>query len=139
MKNQFAKFILTAGISALLGSTVAVAQNQKEVADIPFDFHTAQHTLLAGTYTVAQESTTGTFRISDAEGHSVFVGMHPGKDSDPSNPKLTFVRSGDDYVLEGVSMPGYNSGWEQSQSQIDKELSRKIGLAAMISVPLRSR
>jgi hypothetical protein len=139
MTHQFSKLILTAGFSALLGTTAALAQNQKEVADIPFTFHTAQNTLPAGKYTVAEQTSSGVFRLSDADGHSIYVAMHPGKASDPEQPKLTFVRDGEEYALEGVSMPGSDSGWEESQSAIEKALTRKLGVAAMISVPLKSR
>jgi hypothetical protein len=139
MTHQFSKLILTAGLSALLGATAAVAQNQTEVADVPFTFHAAQNTLPAGKYTVAEQTSNGIFRLRDADGHSIYVSMHPGKDSNPDQPKLTFIRDGGEYVLAGVSMPGSTAGWESSQSAIEKDLTRKLGIAAMISVPLTAR
>jgi hypothetical protein len=36
-------------------------------------------------------------------------------------------------------MPGKSVSYAVSQSTIDKNLSRKIGLAALISVPLKAR
>lgn len=139
MTQNFSKLILTAGLSALLGSTVAVAQNRTEVADVPFTFHAAQQTLMAGKYTVAEQTSSGIIRLSDADGHSIYVAMYPGKASNPAQPKLTFVRDGGEYVLEGVSMPGSTSAWQESQSAIEKELTHKLGVAALISVPLGSR
>jgi hypothetical protein len=139
MTHQFSKFILTAGLSALLGASAAVAQNRAEVADVPFTFHAAQHTFAAGQYTVAEQTASGLFRLSSADGQSVYVSMHPGKASDPEQPKLTFVRQGEEYVLAGLSMPGSIAGWEESQSAMEKDMTRKLGVAAMISVPLKSR
>jgi hypothetical protein len=139
MTHKFSKLILTAGFSALLGTSAAVAQNQTEVADVPFTFHAAQTTLQAGKYTVAEQTPSGILVLRDADGHSIFVSMRPGKDSNPEQPKLTFVHDGEDYVLEGVSMAGKTESWESSQSAIEKNLNRKLGVAAMISVPLRAR
>jgi hypothetical protein len=139
MTHQFSKLILTAGFSALLGSTAALAQNRTEVADVPFTFHAAHNTLPAGQYTVAEQGSAGLFRIVDATGHTVYLSMHPGKDSNPEQPKLTFVRTGGEYVLRGVSMPGSISAWEGFPSAVEKDQTRKLGVAAMISVPLRSR
>ena len=59
--------------------------------------------------------------------------------TDPQKPHLTFVRYGDEYVLSEISMPGKNVSYAASQSTIDKNLSHKIGLAALISVPLKGR
>jgi hypothetical protein len=137
--THFSKLMLTAGLSALLGATVAVAQNQTEVADIPFAFHAAEMTLPAGQYTVLEQSAGGLFQVRGADGRSIYVSMHPGKTSNPDEPKLTFVHDGEDYVLKGVSMNGHTEGWESSQSAIEKNLSRKLGVATMIAVPLRAR
>ncbi len=140
MTHQFSKLILTAGLSALLGSTAAVAQNRTEVADVPFTFHTAQNTFLAGKYTVAEQTSGGLFRLSDGGGHSIYFSMHPGEAANPERPNLTFVRDGGgEYALQGVSMPGSTFGWRKSRSVIEKDLSHKLGFAEMISVPLTSR
>lgn len=139
MTHRFSKLMLTAGLSALLGSTAALAQNRTAVADVPFTFHAAQQTLMAGQYTVAEQTSSGIIRLSDADGHSIYIAMYPGKASNPEQPKVTFIRDGGEYVLEGLSMPGSTSGWQQSQSAIEKELTHKLGVAAMISVPLTAR
>lgn len=139
MTHTFSKLVLTAGLSALLGSTAALAQDQRAIAEVPFTFHASQTTLAAGKYTIAEQNSAGLLRLVSAEGHSIYICMHPGKAADPDQPKLTFVHDGDDYVLEGVSLPGNNSAWESSQSSIEKSLSRKLGVAAMVSVPLVAR
>jgi len=139
MTHTFSKLVLTAGLSALLGSTAALAQNSRAIADVPFTFHASQTTLPAGKYTVAEQSSSGVLRLASADGQSIYVVMHPGKAANPDQPKLTFIREGDDYVLEGVSLPGNNAAWEASQSSMEKSLSRKLGVAAMVSVPLAAR
>lgn len=139
MTHKFSKLVLTAGISALLGTTAVVAQDHKAIADVPFTFHASQTTMPAGKYTVAEQTATGVLRLVNADGRGIYVTMHPGKAADPEQPKLTFVHQGDDYVLEGISLPGNNSAWEASQSSIEKNLSRKLGVAAMVSVPLAAR
>lgn len=66
--------------------------------------------------------------------------MTPGKAANREQPHLKFVRDrAGEYVLAGVLMPGSTSGWQKSQSAIEKDLTHKLGFAAAISLPLTSR
>jgi hypothetical protein len=139
MTRNLTHRILTAGLSALLGTVSLSAQDVREVADVPFTFQAGQQTFSAGKYEVSERNTTGLFQLAGAKGKSIFVSAPLPRTTDPQKPHLTFVRYGDEYVLSEISMPGKNISYAVSQSTIDKNLSHKIGLAALISVPLKAR
>ena len=139
MTHQLTTTLLTAGLSALLGAAALSAQDRAEVANIPFAFHAQQTALEAGKYRVQEQTSSGLFQIYAESGHSLFVTTHAVGTSDPNNPKLTFACYGGQCVLAKISMPGSDIAWGQSQSSIEKSLSHKLGVAAMISVPLKGR
>jgi hypothetical protein len=86
------------------------------------ELHSAQNTFRAGKYTVAEQSSNGLFCLRDVEGHSVYFSMTPGKAANREQPHLKFVRDrAGEYVLAGVLMPGSTSGWQKSQSAIEKD------------------
>lgn len=138
MKRQFTTIILSAGLS-LLGSLTLSAQDQTEVATIPFAFHANETVMPAGKYFFEQKTESGLFQVRSASGHSIFLSAAIGKTTDPNHPKLTFAHYGSEYVLSQISMPGNAVGYRVSSSAFDKELPRNFGLAAMISVPLAGR
>lgn len=138
MKRQFTSIIMTAGLS-LLGSLALSAQDRTEVADIPFAFHANQTTMPAGKYFIEQRNEGGLFQLRSAKGSSIFLSAPVEKRTDPARPRLTFARYGSEYLLSQISMPGNDVGYNVSKSAMDKELPRKIEVAAMISVPLRGR
>jgi len=88
---------------------------------------------------VSESDTIGLFRLTGQDGRSIFVNTPLPRTTDPQKPHVTFVRYGDEYVLSEISMPEKNVSYAASQSTIDKNLSHKIGLAALISVPLKGR
>jgi hypothetical protein len=139
MKRQFTTLVLTAGLSATLGSFSLSAQNRSEVADIPFAFQVQQKTLPAGHYLVDQRSVGGLFQLYDARGHSIFLSALQQNRAEPDKPKLTFACYGHDCVLAKVSMPGADVSYGLSQKQIEKNLPHKMGMVSMISVRLTSR
>jgi hypothetical protein len=138
MSRQFAKTILTAGLSALLGSAALSAQDRSELATIPFAFQAQQISFEAGKYRVDEGSTSGLFKISSESGRSVLMLAHPVGETNSSEPKLTFACYGRQCVLAKIEMPGSNVEWGQSPSAIEKSLSHKLGTAAMISVALKA-
>ncbi len=140
MTRLFTKTILTAGLSALLGSLTLTAQNLQLVADIPFAFHAEGRTLPAGTYQLRSATTTGVFQISDrAENVSQFVNAPIHKQTNPTSSKLTFARFGNEYVLASVAVAGTAYDNAVSSAAIQKNMTRKLDLSAMISVPLHQR
>lgn len=131
--------ILAAGLSALLGTATLGAQNLREVADVPFTFHAHQQTLPAGNYQVKETGTNGVFELYGPDRKNIFVGAMVPVTANPDKPHLKFACYGGECVLSEISMPGREQAYRASQSQIEKNLSHKLGLAAMISVPLKAR
>jgi hypothetical protein len=138
-RNIKTQVILSAGLSALLGTATLSAQHSTEVADVPFTFHAQQQTFAAGKYQVTERNSSGIFQLIGPEGKSIFVNAPLPNTTDPQKPHLTFARYSGEYVLSGISMPGKNVGYSVSQSAIDKNLTHKMGLAAMVSVTLKAR
>jgi hypothetical protein len=130
--------LLAAGLS-VFGSQSLSAQDQQEIANIPFAFHANQRTFPAGTYRVAAKNQTGLFQLFGPSGHSIFMSASRQKAGKPDNPRLTFARYGDDYLLSEIWLPGSTVGYTMSESALKQELTRKIGVVSMISVRLASR
>ena len=141
MKRLFTRTILTAGLSALLGSLTLSAQDYtKEIANVPFAFNANERALPPGEYTVKQVNQSGLFQIYDSTGHSLFLNAPVQKSSKSASPKLTFTCYGDDCLLSQIWMPESNIGYTVSDSTLKKQLPRKIGMAAEIrSVRLSTR
>jgi hypothetical protein len=136
--KQVTHSLLVAGLSALLGSATLSAQSLSEEADIPFNFHAQQRTLPAGKYVVDQPRTGGLFLIHDRAGHSLFVTAPLMKKANPNHPNLKFARYGDQYVLSEIAMPDSDVGYAVRQSTIEKNLTRKLGVASFVTVALKS-
>ncbi|MBV8831837.1 MAG: hypothetical protein JO108_21725 [Acidobacteriaceae bacterium] len=137
MKRTLNRIMLATTLSALFGSVSLMAQN-RETAEIPFDYHVSTKVLPAGKYMVEQLSTPTLFRISDNRGHSLFVSAPCPKAGKlgTDNPRLAFVHSGSDYVLSEIWMPGGVDGATLRQSDIERQLTRKIGVASVVNVAL---
>lgn len=139
MKLTMTHMILTAGLSALLGTGSLVAQSLRETADVPFTFHAQQQTLPAGTYQIAERGSNGVFQLYGPDRKSIFVAAMVPVSANPNKPHLQFACYGGQCVLSEISMPGRETAYRAPQSQIDKNLSHKLGIASMISVPLKVR
>jgi hypothetical protein len=139
MKSRFTYLVLTAGLSAILGSSTVSAQGPSEVANVPFDFHVNASTLPAGTYTVSRETGSGITRLRDQTGRGIFVATLGADTNKANNPRLTFACYAEDCVLSTIWMPD-GLGYGVAQSRSDKELTRKLGVVAeMRSVRLAAR
>jgi hypothetical protein len=138
MKSQFTTMVLSAAVSVLLGTQVMSAQDEKEVAKIPFAFQASQRTLPAGEYTVAETGTRGLFRVYNATGDGLFVSTVLHDSAQPNHPKLTFLCDGSRRILATIQTDsGQNYG--VSDSAIQKELSRQVHMSAVVSVALTHR
>ena len=135
MKHRFTRFILTAGLSGLLGSLVLSAQGQREKAEIPFAFQTSDRTLPAGEYIVEETSSNGIFKLSDSSGHSLFVTAHPNDTGEPGNPRLLFRCYGNERMLSQV-WTNNGSGYSLNESAAEKNLRRQLKIASVVSVSL---
>ena len=138
MTRSFVKSVLIGGFFALIGAGTLAAQNRAEVAQIPFAFQTQQKTFAPGKYRVAERNTYGLFQLYSEDGHSILISAISQNDSNPTKPHLTFTCYARTCALSEISMPGSATAYRLSKSQLDKELPHKLGLAAMISVPLKA-
>lgn len=138
MKSQFTRMVLTAAVSVFLGTQVISAQDEKEVAKIPFAFQASQRTLPAGEYTVSETETRGLFRVSNAIGEGLFVSMGPKGLGTPRHPSLTFLCDGSQRLLTKIQTDsGQNYGI--SDSAIEKELTHRVHMSAVVSVAMTHR
>lgn len=139
MKRQLTTIALTATFSALLGGALLNAQDRSEVANIPFAFHANGKLMPAGTYSIAEQNAAGdVYQIGSSAGSLFWLGTQEKK-ADPANPKLTFVKAGDEYVLSAVSMPGNTVSHGISDAAVQRSFSRSMGIASLVSVPLHAR
>ncbi|HEY7306999.1 MAG TPA: hypothetical protein VH601_22930 [Bryobacteraceae bacterium] len=139
MTRKITHMILSAALSALLGTARLGGQSLREVADIPFTFHAQQQTLPAGTYQVNEMGSNGVFQLIGPNRESIFVGPMAPAGANPEKAHLTFACFGKERVLAEIAMPGKGTAYHATRSQIEKNLAHKIGLATMISVPLNGR
>jgi hypothetical protein len=137
MKHRLTRFILTAGLSALFGSVVLSAQDQKAKANIPFAFQTSDRTFSAGEYMIEETSSPGVLKLSDSDGRRrIFVASYLTDTGASANPRLIFRVYGKDSMLSQVWMDD-GSGYSVAQSAAEKNLRRQLKLApTLVSVPL---
>lgn len=114
-------------LAALLAASTAVGQTNRgdTIADIPFAFTVANHTLPPGRYTVTRMGET-TLRVfnSHNRGTLVLTTKVEGTASE-STGKMVFHRYGDAYFLSEVWVPANGIGRKVFQSRAEKELAGK--------------
>jgi hypothetical protein len=136
MKTHLNNIVLTAGLSVLLGSSTLSAQNQKAVANIPFAYHVGEQTFSSGTYTVAETQAQGVVVLLQTEtGRAIFlpVLLHDMGRKDAWN--LTFSCYAGDCSLSQIRMAG--NAYKLTTRPPVRVANNQLGVAAMISVPLR--
>lgn len=138
MKHRMIHLILTAGLSAVFGSLILSAQDQKAVADIPFAFQASEQILPAGQYTISEMNTRGLFTLRDSESDSIFVMAPLNKTGEAGNPRLVFRCYGNERVLSEI-WTNDGAGYRVSDSSVEKSLHRRIQMAALVSVRLAAR
>jgi hypothetical protein len=138
MKHRLTRVILIAGLSALFGSIVVSAQGLQAKANIPFGFQTSERTLAAGEYIVQETSSRGVIKLSDHDGHAIFVSSYVTDTGAPANPRLVFRRYGSEHMLSQVWMED-GSGYSVARSAAEKNLRRQLKIATLVSVPLIRR
>lgn len=140
MKRQLTAIALTATLSALVGGALLNAQDRSEVATIPFSFHAQGKLLPAGNYSVVEQSSSGEiYQLTSSTGKSIYWLAPNENTADPANPKLTFVKSGSEYVLSSVAMPGDRVSHGISDAAVQRSFSRSLGIASLVAIPLHAR
>jgi hypothetical protein len=139
MKRILTSLLMAVGITGPFVSHLG-AQTNREVADIPFAFVVSQRTLPAGQYTVSQlHSDSRVFVIADSNHHSIMVQLGITETGAPEKPSLTFACYGKECVLAKVTPPNSLAAYALSRTAIEKNLPHKLGMAALVSVNVKSR
>jgi hypothetical protein len=138
MKLNLKNVALTAGLSALLGTATLSAQDTKAVANIPFAYQASAKTLPAGTYRINSTGTLGQFLLRDSStGHGLFVMGVPDKSEQNNTSKLTFSCYSGQCSLAEIWIDG--NSYKLMQPRVERVASNRVGVAALISVPLHAR
>ena len=132
MKNQVRSYVLTLGISALLGSALLAGDYNIEKARIPFGFHLNETALPAGDYVVKEIGALGTLQIRDEQtGKSIMVMTQSQTTGKNDAPRLVFHRIGDQYFLSQVWMWG-SGGLNLHKGKLEREMEgggKEVALA----------
>ncbi len=139
MKRIITTFLVAVGIT---GPFVAhlVAQSNSAVADIPFAFVVSHQTMPAGKYTVERISPISpVFALRDGRGSSVMASFSDNETGKPENPSLTFSCYGKECVLAKITPPASETAYSLSPAAVEKSLSHKLGMAALVSIKIPVR
>jgi hypothetical protein len=137
MKLHFTNIVLTAGLSALLGSLILNAQDQQERADIPFAYHVGQQTFPPGKYTVQETNSRSVLVLREKSSRrSIFVPVLAA-DTGKKDSKLTFHCFAGECSLFQVWIAG--DVYALTTRPFPREAKNQMGVVALISVPLLSR
>ena len=136
MKRQFKLFLLMLGLS-VSGSLVLSAQESPAIAKVPFDFRLQGRSMPQGTYTISKLRLGPPFRVTEENGTSLYFNPYGRETADPDKPVLTFACYGKECVLASLSLPGGEIKYTLNKKQIENNLTRKLGVASMISVRLQ--
>lgn len=137
MKNNIRTFVMGAGLSALLWSPLLMAQN-KETAEIPFDFHVGQSNLPAGTYSVEKSAMSGILQLRSEDTRTTIFLAPQGRETAKDEGRLTFRCYSGDCFLAAVWIPG-SPGYSYTKSNREKEVEQGGAKLAMAYVPLATR
>ena len=136
MKNQVRSYVLSIGISALLGSAMLAGDYNIEKAKIPFGFRVSETVLPAGDYMVKEVGSLGTLQIRDEQtGKSIMLMTQSRTTGKNDAPRLVFHRIGDQYFLSQVWMPG-TDGLNLHKSRLEREMESGGKEVALAYVPL---
>jgi hypothetical protein len=137
MKRHLRNIVLTAGLSVLLGSSTLSAQGQKALANIPFAYHVGQQTFSPGKYAIAKTSSSqSVFALRETDtNRTIFMSVIPEGTGAKNASKLTFSCYAGDCSLSQIWLAG--DSYKLTARPPVRLAHNRLGVAAMISVPLR--
>jgi hypothetical protein len=123
MKRQVRSFAKIAGLSAVLGSALLMAQpGQRASAEIPFDFTVQNMVLPSGTYWV--EDLHSVLKIHGVESQKTIILLtQPCESRATGESRLVFARYGDSYFLSQVFIGDGDRGSAVGQGRAEKKLN----------------
>ena len=136
MKTNIGRLLMTIGFSAVLGSSLMLAQSGAGKADITFGFYVRDTALPAGSYTVREGKSPGVVQIENNDtGKSIFVMAPPDHSGNTDKPKLVFHKYGDRYFLSELWLAGAGAVDCVSMGKLEREL--RSTPAAIATVAMR--
>jgi hypothetical protein len=137
MKRQISNFVLTLGLSAVLGHSLAIAASRRTaVVQIPFGFQVQDTTLPAGSYSITEGRSAGVLQITNKEtneSHSLRTSVPV---SGPKGLRLVFHRYADHYYLSQIWVDD-SIGRTLNQGRDEKEMVALKGLVEMSDLSIR--
>jgi hypothetical protein len=124
MKNK--QWQVVGFIAALLAASTAVGQSNQgdTIADIPFAFTVANHTLPPGRYTVTRWNEQA-LKLVNSQNQGAFALNHKVEGRAPESSKMVFHRYGNAYFLSEIWVAGSRTGDRVVRSRPEKELAGK--------------
>jgi hypothetical protein len=120
------RIAMCAALLLAVSAAMAQSKNGDVVADVPFPFVVAGHTLPAGHYVVSPISNS-TLRIQGATNQGMFVPTNITQRSASDNScKLVFHHYADSYFLSEIWATGNDQGRQLFRSRAEKELAAKV-------------
>jgi hypothetical protein len=113
-------------LAALLAASTAVGQSNQggTIADIPFPFTVANHTLPPGRYTVTRLSEKA-LRIVNSQNQGSFALNYKVERRATESSKMVFHRYGNAYFLSEIWVSGSRAGTRVVRSRFENELAEK--------------
>jgi hypothetical protein len=136
MSNRFSRFATIAGVSALFGSWLLLAEipGNKSVAEVPFDFRVQDRTLPAGCYEVQKMNSGSVIQIRNRATQEAVVVLapatHMGKEG---GPMLVFNGYDDHYFLSQIWFASDAYGHMLGKGSFEKELTHTAKTPAVLS------
>ena len=137
MKNQFRHLAVAIGLSAVLGSALLIAQSNRGIANVPFEFQVQDRALPAGTYTVQEATASGVIMLRNEEtGKAINILAPVPMSATSGDSKLVFNRYGDRYFLSQVWLGG-DVGHGLYKSHLEKEMASAKTPAVLASIRVK--
>ena len=113
-------------IAALLAASTAVGQSNRgdTIANIPFAFTVANHTLPPGRYTVTRLSDKA-LKIVNSQNQGTFALNYKVERTVSESSKMVFHRYGNAYFLSEIWVSGSRTGARVVHSRFENELADK--------------
>lgn len=133
-------FLMTAvlGLNSLLPWSLISAQNNREVADVPFSFVVADRNFPAGRYLVSHFRNAPIFSLRNQQGDVLYIQLGLRSHGNPENPSVTFAcQQEQGCVLAKVTPP--DSAYAYGLRPLnDDNQGQKLQMVSMISIKLKA-
>jgi hypothetical protein len=135
MKRTLTTLMLAFGLGSLFIATPVSAQYNSAVADVPFAFTFAGHTLEAGRYNISQISGTARVFLLRGSTGGLMESFNLLDKGNPNQSSVTFRHTDSGWALIKVTPP--NSLVAYMVQSERKEKNTHMGMATLVSIKLK--